>query len=85
FYSEGPWNTYGYNNPTVDQMLEQTRSTAVQEDRAKLFQQIQATTAQDVAYAFLYHTPDVVAFANAVKGYVPIPEMRYLESVWLDK
>jgi peptide/nickel transport system substrate-binding protein len=85
FYSKGPWNPQGYNNPTVDQMLEQTRETAVQEERAKLFQQVQATTAQDVAYAFLYHTPDVVAFANDVKGYVAVPEMRYLESVWLDK
>jgi peptide/nickel transport system substrate-binding protein len=85
FYSEGPWNTYSYNNPEVDSMLEQTRTTAVQEDRAKLFQQIQATTAQDVAYAFLYHTPDLTAFANYVKGYVSIPEMRYLETVWLDK
>jgi peptide/nickel transport system substrate-binding protein len=85
FYSKGPWNPQGYNNPDVDKMLEETRATAVQEDRAKLFQQVQATTAQDVAYAFLYHTPDVVAFANYVKGYVSIPEMRYLESVWLDK
>jgi peptide/nickel transport system substrate-binding protein len=85
FYSKGPWNPQGYNSPDVDKMLEETRATAVQEDRAKLFQQIQATTAQDVAYAFLYHTPDVVAFANYVKGYVSIPEMRYLESVWLDK
>jgi peptide/nickel transport system substrate-binding protein len=84
FYSTGPWNTMGYNNPEVDQMLEQTRQTANQDERAQLFQQIQATTAQDVAYAFLYHAPDVVAFANNVKGYVSIPEMRYLETVWLD-
>jgi peptide/nickel transport system substrate-binding protein len=85
FYSQGPWNPQGYNNPSVDQMLEQTRTTAVQEERASLFQQVQATTAQDVAYAYLYHTPDIVAFANYVKGYVSVPEMRYLETVWLDK
>lgn len=85
FHSEGPWNSQGYNNPEVDRMLEETRSTANQDDRAVLFQQIQATTAQDVAYAYLYHTPDVVAFGNHVKGYVSIPEMRYLETVWLDK
>jgi peptide/nickel transport system substrate-binding protein len=85
FRSDGPWNNHSYNNPAVDQMLEQTRTTAVQEERASLFQQIQATTAQDVAYAYLYHTPDVVAFANYVKGYVAVPEMRYLETLWLDK
>jgi peptide/nickel transport system substrate-binding protein len=85
FYSKGPWNPQAYNNPDVDQKLEATRATAVQEERATLFQQVQATTAQDVAYAFLYHTPDVTAFYNYVKGYVPIPEMRYLETVWVDK
>lgn len=85
FHSTGPWNTQGYNSPEVDAMLEETRANPVQEERGALFQQIQATTAQDVAYAYLYHTPDVVAFANKVKGYVSIPEMRYLESVWLDQ
>lgn len=85
FHSTGPWNTQGYSNPDVDQMLEQSRATADQDERSRLFQQIQATTAQDVAYAYLYHTPDIVAFANDVMGYVSIPEMRYLETVWLDR
>jgi peptide/nickel transport system substrate-binding protein len=85
FHSTGPWNSQGYVNANVDQMLEETRATADQTARAELFQQIQAATAQDVAYAFLYHTPDLVAFANHVMGYVAIPEMRYLESVWLDQ
>ncbi len=85
FHSDGPWNNHSYNNPNVDELLEQTRTTADQEERASLFQQIQATTAQDVAYAYLYHTPDIVAFANDVKGYVAIPEMRYLETLWFDR
>ena len=49
------------------------------------FLDLQSQLEQDVAYAFLYHTPDEVAFYNYVKGYRPIPEMRYLESVWLDQ
>jgi peptide/nickel transport system substrate-binding protein len=85
FYSKGPWNTQGYNNPKVDKLLEEERRTADQEQRAKMFQDMQALEEQDVAYAFLYHTPDEVAFYNYVKGYLPIPEMRYLEHVWLDK
>ena len=29
--------------------------------------------------------PDIAAFSNYVKGYMAIPEMRYLETVWLDR
>jgi peptide/nickel transport system substrate-binding protein len=85
FYSEGPWNTIGYKNAEVDKLLEATRETASQEERATQFQQVQALLEQDVAYAFLYHTFDITGFKNSVKGYVAIPEMRYLEHVWLDE
>ncbi|MGH2531209.1 MAG: ABC transporter substrate-binding protein [Thermomicrobiales bacterium] len=85
FYSEGPWNTHGYNSPTADELLEGTRTTANQDERAELYQELQSVLEHDVAYAFLYHTPDITGFANYVQGYVAIPEMRYLETVWLDQ
>ncbi|MDP9473463.1 MAG: hypothetical protein M3Q71_22840 [Chloroflexota bacterium] len=52
---------------------------------AQGLEQLQTLLETDVAYAFLYHTPDETAFHDYVKGYVPIPEMRYLETVWLDR
>jgi len=85
FYSEGPWNTYGYNNPKADELMEATRSTLDQDERRALWQEVQELLAADVAYVFLYHAPDLTAFHNDVKGYRPVPEMRYLESVWLDR
>jgi peptide/nickel transport system substrate-binding protein len=85
FHSTGPWNTHGYKNERVDQLLEQTRKISDQEERARLFQEIQAILQQDVAYAFLYHTRDITGFHKDLKGYVAIPEMRYLEHVWLDR
>ena len=85
FYSEGPWNSYSYNNPEVDDLLLETRATGDQEERADLFHQIQAILQQDVPHAFLYHTVDITGFTNDVQGYVAIPEMRYLETVWLDR
>jgi peptide/nickel transport system substrate-binding protein len=85
FYSEGPFNTYSYNNPEVDELLVATRETASQEERASLFQQIQAILQQDVPHAFCYHTLDIVGFQNDVQGYNPIPELRHLETVWLDR
>jgi peptide/nickel transport system substrate-binding protein len=85
FYSEGPWNTHGYNNPEVDELLEATRTTAGQEGRSELFREVQGILQADVPYAFLYHTLDTTGFHNDVQGYVPIPEMRYMETVWLDR
>ena len=85
FHSEGPWNTFKYSNPNVDQLLQDTRETGVQEERAQQFQEMQKLLQADVAYAFLHHTFDVTGFAGDVQGYNPIPEMRYLESVWLDR
>ncbi|MCA9876245.1 MAG: hypothetical protein KC442_00625, partial [Thermomicrobiales bacterium] len=85
FFSEGPWNTFKYSNPEVDALLTATRETGVQAERAEQFQEIQKLLQDDVAYAFLYHTFDVTGFASDVQGYNPIPEMRYLESLWLDR
>ena len=85
FYSEGPFNTYSYNNPEVDELLVATRETGDQEERATLFQQVQAILQQDVPHAFCYHTLDTTGFHNDVQGYNPIPELRHLETVWLDR
>ena len=85
FHSEGPWNTQGYVNQEVDAALEGTRTVNDPTERANLFRQAQTLTNADVAYAFLYHLPDIAGFYDYVKGYKPIPEMRYLEHVWLDQ
>ena len=85
FYSEGPWNTHNYNSARADELLEATRTNGNQEERAGLFQELQGLLQADVAYAFLYHTLDVTGFREDVQGYVAIPEMRYLETVWLDR
>ena len=85
FSSDGPWNTQGYKNDRADELLQATRTTGDRAQRAKLFQELQSLLQGDVAYAFLYHTLDVTGFQNDVKGYVAIPEMRYLETIWLDR
>ena len=84
FYSEGPWNTHGYSNPEVDALLEQERNTTDQEERASIFQQIQAIAQEEAPFAFLYHEPDRTVFTSDVQGYVPIPEQRYLETIWIE-
>ena len=85
FTLEGPWNTYSYKNEEVNDLLVQTRSVSDQAERAALFQQVQTIVQQDVPHAFIHHVIDVTGFANDVQGYVPLPEFRYLETVWLDR
>jgi peptide/nickel transport system substrate-binding protein len=83
FYSEGPWNTYGYKSEEADTLLIATRETSDQAERARLFQELQAVLERDVAAAFAYHAKDLVAYSQSVSGFVPIPEQRYYEQVWL--
>lgn len=85
FHSQGPWNSHGYANAEADELLEAERTATAQEERTRLFQELQTVVQRDTPFAFLYHEPDRTTFSNDVKGYVPIPEQRYLESVWLDR
>lgn len=85
FYSEGPWNTYGYKSEEADTLLEKTRRTSDQAERAKLFQELQSVLERDVAAAFAYHAKDLIAFSQDVAGFPTIPEQRYYERVWLDR
>jgi peptide/nickel transport system substrate-binding protein len=85
FHSTGPSNSYAYNNPEADRLSDAQRESSNQEERAALLQELQALVSTDVAYAFLYHNPDVTGFYNYVHGLKAIPEQRYLETVWLDQ
>lgn len=85
FHSEGPSNSNGYSNPKADELVDQQRTITDQAERATVLQELQTLVATDAPYAFLYHDPDRTAFYNYVKGYVAVPEQRYLETVWLDQ
>jgi peptide/nickel transport system substrate-binding protein len=83
FYSEGPWNTFGYRSEEADKLLIATRETSDQAERARLFQELQTVLERDVAAAFAYHQNDLMAMSAEVQGFTPIPEQRYYEKVWL--
>ena len=85
FYPDGPWNTGKWNNDDAKKYLDLERSTSDQATRAKAFQDLLRLTQQEAPIAFLYHQYDLVGYRDHVKGYIKIPEMRYLEGVWLDK
>jgi len=85
FHSTGPSNPQGYNNPEADDLADGQRETGDIEERTQLLRDLQTLVASEAVYKFMYHLPDVTAFYDYVMGYVPIPEQRYLEGLWLDK
>ncbi|HYH12404.1 MAG TPA: ABC transporter substrate-binding protein, partial [Thermomicrobiales bacterium] len=85
FHSTGPSNPIGYNNAEADRLVDGQRETADQEERTQLLQELQTLVAGEAVYKFLHHLPDVTAFYSYVQGYLPVPEQRYLEPLWLDR
>ncbi len=66
-------------------LLDDERASTDQDKRAKDFRDLQDLARKEAAFAFLYHAYDLPGYQSFVKGYRKIPEMRYLEGVWLDK
>jgi peptide/nickel transport system substrate-binding protein len=85
FYPDGPWNTGKWNNDEAKRLLDLERSTSDQDARAEAFQELLYLTQREAPVAFLYHQFDLIGYRDNVKGYRKIPEMRYLEGVWLDE
>jgi peptide/nickel transport system substrate-binding protein len=88
----GELNFIGYNNPEVDRLLEEGRSTFDIEKRKKAYYRIQDILAEEQPYTFLY-VPDALPVVssrihgiepapagighNLIKWYVPKQEQRY--------
>lgn len=85
FYPGGPWNTGGWENDEVKELLDLTRASSDRAERAQAFQDIMDIAREEAVFAFLYHQFDLPGYRSTVKGYRKIPEMRYLETVWLDE
>lgn len=85
FFSEGPWNTYGYDGADTDELLLLTRSTNDVDERRQAWLDLSQILNEKVVYAFLNHLYDYVAFYPKVKGFREIPEIRHLESVYIEE
>lgn len=88
----GELNFIGYNNPEVDRLLEEGRSTFDLERRKRAYFRIQEILAEEQPYTFLY-VPDALPVVSArirgiepapagighnlIKWYVPKQEQRY--------
>ena len=85
-YPQG-FNFIGYNNKTVDQLLEKGRSEVVREERQLIYKDIFNSIATDVPYVFLYYPESIVGVNNQVKGLSkpgPAGLMNRIEGIYLD-
>ncbi|MGA3298414.1 MAG: ABC transporter substrate-binding protein, partial [Candidatus Bathyarchaeia archaeon] len=72
--STGSDNDMRYNNPTVDNLLQQARSTTSTSDRIPLYQQAVRQISSDAPYIFLTAFPNGFVWKSNVKGFSPIPD-----------
>jgi len=85
FYPDGPWNTGKWNRDQAKVLLDDERATTDQAKRAKDFQDLQDLARKEAAFAFLYHAYFLPGYQSYVKGLPKVPEIFYMEGVWLDK
>jgi len=64
------FNDVGYSNPAVDRLIERGRATFDQEERRKIYWEIQEILNRDLPYVFLYSRNNLAAHANRIRGIV---------------
>lgn len=62
-----------YNNPRVDELLMQGRSTFDRAKRRDAYVELQKIVADDLPYVSLYHQTNVTVMRNNIDGYVQYP------------
>ena len=80
------FNFTGYSNPTVDELLEEGRSTQDQAARKDIYAEINRIIVDDAPYIYLYNPLEINAYKPYVEGYHTRPDqdIRFTET-WLNK
>jgi peptide/nickel transport system substrate-binding protein len=73
FKSGESGNFVNYANPEVDELIEQGIATTDQEERARIYQEIQSILLEDLPWVNLFVANQYEAMKTNVKGYVHIP------------
>ena len=86
FYSKSADNFIGYNNPEVDKLLIEARSTIDKDQRIAKYREVEKIILKDAAIAPIYFIGTTRIIQSYVKGFVLSNMDTYdLASVWLDK
>lgn len=85
FADGSKFNSYGYNNARVNELNFLQKTATDIEQRKKYLLEIQEILTNDMPGAFVYHFLQSNAYWDYVKGYVHVPALADLDTVWLDK
>jgi peptide/nickel transport system substrate-binding protein len=79
------YNTF-YNNPKVDELVEQGTKEADPVKRAEIYKEIQKITTEEVAQIPLYYAPNAVAYSKRLQGIKLTPSLQWtLEDTTITK
>jgi peptide/nickel transport system substrate-binding protein len=83
FHKNGTANSTGYNNPEVNSLLEQARSTSDREARSEFYSKVQHQVMQDLPYIPLLFNANYVGVSKKVRNWSPAPDtFARLRSIW---
>ncbi len=66
---QGGFNSGYYSNPRVDELLEQARRSTDQDERARLYREMQAIVHEDAPWAFIANWKQNAASTSRVRGF----------------
>lgn len=70
------FNTF-YNNPKVDELVEQGTKEADPKKRAAIYKEIQKITTDEVSQIPLYYAPNAVAYSKRLEGVKLLPTLQW--------
>ncbi len=88
FHSKAKSNYYGYANPEVDKLLEESRVTLDRKKRVEIWRKLQQIMAEDVAFITCYGSPSKYeVIRDVVKDYTFLPNNSrvLLREAWVDR
>jgi peptide/nickel transport system substrate-binding protein len=82
--SKGGFNRVHYQNADVDRLIEAASATVADDDRRKLYAQVQQAVARDAPYIPLWYKTNIAVFQRDIHGVrvSPIADFTFLKDVY---
>src|SRR5699024_7355502 len=84
FHSESGSNYGKYNNPKVDELLEEARSISDQDKRKELYQEVAQIVNEEVPYNVLLYQGYVVIHSKDLSGFEPVPNGSFNNLIYAE-
>jgi peptide/nickel transport system substrate-binding protein len=86
YYSTSNNNSWAYNNPDVDKLLDEGRQQTDHAQRVTIYQQVQKLLAEDVPVVYLYYPQEIQAISARTQNFTFLgyrDALTHMEGVWL--